>query len=613
MALSSDNNLLYISYADGWIRRLNLISNTFDLEFNLGTDLFDTQNYRADSMVVDPDNPDIVTIGQVLGFDWPIPSRVARFANGLLLTHSVDSFNKLAQGTMANKVYAYSDVDQTKLRLGELIRSSDGIDFDRESSILIGFADTKMIYAKDRLFFSTGEVASAISLTPLGTYGSVIHRLGTNIIPDELNNRVFYFIPSDSSDNGAIIGDGLLQTEIYDLESFVKLHSLHVRGIRGRIHRIIQLSSNLFIGVSYVLDVTIVERHTYLLKLVEAQVPVAHAGLDRTLNPLHNDPVMLAGDVTLDPQSTLTKVTWTQTGGPQVNLFASNTLTPTFTYDNLGIYTFTLSVEDSLGQISAPDTTVITISAPLNTFLPTAVRDFVVPTCLPARLIDFNQPVKEMPAGPGPGDSVFVYSYGSFAILGNKYNQVAGASPDWGIPNDATLSVDLRLSPSQPTERGGLVFNLDYPQGFLLWKDFYAFTISPISQTYYLEKWDAIHNIPTLLASGKSTAIRNNLALTQTLEVRHTANMSSLFVNGVLVKAIATEAYDHRTSVGLISVNNFRAMGVTFFDNLQASVHATNECIQSPIDTGIPPNRFGFRETSFFEMSRPDYELARLN
>jgi VCBS repeat-containing protein len=88
--------------------------------------------------------------------------------------------------------------------------------------------------------------------------------------------------------------------------------------------------------------------------------PTANAGADQTVRL--GSLVTLDGTGSSDPDNDSLSYSWTQTGGPSVNLTGGNTATPSFTPTVEGIYTFSLVVND--GEVSSLADSV-TITVPL--------------------------------------------------------------------------------------------------------------------------------------------------------------------------------------------------------------------------------------------------------
>ena len=97
------------------------------------------------------------------------------------------------------------------------------------------------------------------------------------------------------------------------------------------------------------------------------QPPTANAGDDQTV--LKGGLVTLSGSGS-DPDNGPSPLTfsWTQSGGPTVSLAGANTAMPTFTANEVGTYTFTLTVSD--GQASASDEVVIKVVYGFTGFFP---------------------------------------------------------------------------------------------------------------------------------------------------------------------------------------------------------------------------------------------------
>jgi len=92
--------------------------------------------------------------------------------------------------------------------------------------------------------------------------------------------------------------------------------------------------------------------------------PIANAGPDETTEV--NQLVTLDGSGSIDPDGHWPlSYGWTQTGGPAVTLSSGTAVSPTFmTPASRTVLTFTLTVTDSYGLASAPDTVVTTIQQP---------------------------------------------------------------------------------------------------------------------------------------------------------------------------------------------------------------------------------------------------------
>jgi hypothetical protein len=90
--------------------------------------------------------------------------------------------------------------------------------------------------------------------------------------------------------------------------------------------------------------------------------PIANAGQDQTVT--EGFPVSLDGASSYATTSgaTIVSYAWTQTSGPTVGLNGATTASPIFTPPaQATTLTFSLTVRDSLGQVSSPDSVTITV------------------------------------------------------------------------------------------------------------------------------------------------------------------------------------------------------------------------------------------------------------
>ena len=96
--------------------------------------------------------------------------------------------------------------------------------------------------------------------------------------------------------------------------------------------------------------------------------PIANAGPDQTITPLLGTTVRLDGTASFATTSgaTIVSYSWVQTSGnPTVTLTGANTAAPTFpapTVSTSTPLTFSLTVTDSNGAVSAPDSVTITLN-----------------------------------------------------------------------------------------------------------------------------------------------------------------------------------------------------------------------------------------------------------
>ena len=90
--------------------------------------------------------------------------------------------------------------------------------------------------------------------------------------------------------------------------------------------------------------------------------PIANAGVDQTVTEGFTVSLDGASSYATISGATIVSYAWTQTSGPTVGLNAATTASPIFTAPaQATTLTFSLTVTDSLGQVSSPDSVTITV------------------------------------------------------------------------------------------------------------------------------------------------------------------------------------------------------------------------------------------------------------
>jgi hypothetical protein len=90
--------------------------------------------------------------------------------------------------------------------------------------------------------------------------------------------------------------------------------------------------------------------------------PIANAGVDQTVTEGFTVSLDGASSYATTSGTTIASYAWTQTSGPTVGLNAATTASPIFTAPTQATtLTFNLTVTDSLGQVSSPNSVTITV------------------------------------------------------------------------------------------------------------------------------------------------------------------------------------------------------------------------------------------------------------
>ena len=104
-------------------------------------------------------------------------------------------------------------------------------------------------------------------------------------------------------------------------------------------------------------------------------LPIANAGISQTVASGASVTLNGAGSTGsvsilngVQTQANIISYAWTQVPGPTVSLYGANTITPTFVAPTItnttSILSFSLTVTDSIGQVSAPSRTFVTVTSP---------------------------------------------------------------------------------------------------------------------------------------------------------------------------------------------------------------------------------------------------------
>ena len=104
-------------------------------------------------------------------------------------------------------------------------------------------------------------------------------------------------------------------------------------------------------------------------------LPIANAGVSQTVSSGASVTLNGAGSTGsvsilngYKTQATIISYAWTQVSGTTVSLNGANTITPTFVAPTItnttSILSFSLTVTDSIGQVSAPSRTFVSVTSP---------------------------------------------------------------------------------------------------------------------------------------------------------------------------------------------------------------------------------------------------------
>jgi len=238
------------------------------------------------------------------------------------------------------------------------------------------------------------------------------------------------------------------------------------------------------------------------------------------------------------------------------------------------------------GASASAEPTVV--RAPANgTMSPTVFMPLAINNCCFYVYDDFSDPTT--------GWSTDVESYGTYAYVNGIYRITRvsnttytgmGSSPDWVVPDQATISVEAWMPEGLDTDTHspdlGLIFGLEHSHaaGEVTWHRWYSFNIHPAHQWWSVRKWEGAGETYESVDVDTSTAIIANLTAHQLLAVRRDANTFTLFINGVEIKTI-TDTVDPilgRGSVG-VSAGSFLTAE---FDNFEVRANGCITMLDTP-------------------------------
>jgi len=316
------------------------------------------------------------------------------------------------------------------------------------------------------------------------------------------------------------------------------------------------------------------------IMVVANVAPTADAGPDQTVSSL--DVVTLDGSGSTDSDGTIATYAWAQTTGTAVTLDETAPTMPTFVAPNVAndeILTFELVVMDDDGEVSLPDTVVVTINPSLA--LPFS-DDFVDGDSLGWAFVDDSVTVpSSWDASSGrlvnagrtnirSGDNTETYRRGTFAVLSDSVNLT-----------NYRFSVDLSTRPTvDAIDDLGVMFRYTDEDHY------YRFSMNAESGSTRLESKAGvdINGDPiwrTLAHNFRGYEPGQSL----TIEVEVDGPLIQVFLNGDHLFA----AYDVDHSAGGIAL--YTRDGVRF-DNVLITASSTDPeiVIVSPVADFVIPN-----------------------
>jgi uncharacterized repeat protein (TIGR01451 family) len=280
LAVSDDGHYLYVGL-DGAaaVRRVELRSQTADLQFPLGRDPF-TGPYFAEAIEVLPGHPESIAISRrSLGFS-PTHEGVAIYDDGVprpAATPPHTGSNVIQVSPSGTRLYGYNN-ETTEFGLRRMSIDASGVSIiDVTENLISGFSVGMKLDA-GRLYTTSGRVIDPEALLLLGTFAvEPYHNL---VAPDARADRVF-FLPREGTPR---------TLSAFDPQSFLPMGSIVIPGVAGTASSLIRWGTD---GLAFRTD----QNQVFFLRtsLLPSFAPAADLAITQQSTP---DPFRVGEDLT---------------------------------------------------------------------------------------------------------------------------------------------------------------------------------------------------------------------------------------------------------------------------------------------------------------------------
>lgn len=254
LAISADNSYLYTGLdSAGAVRRVNLISQTAELQFSLGSGSCGT--FLAEDMVVLQDDPHAIAISQRNSGCSPRHEGVAIYDDGVRRPETTPRHtgsNHIEPSSYADTLYGFNS-ETTEHGFRVMSVYSTGITVTSVTDNLISGHGVTMHYANDFIYASSGAVVDPNTLTLVGTY-DVNTDYRSLVVPDVTSGRAYFL--------NFPFPNGLISLQVFDLDTFSLIDEIELPEMTGRPLRMVQIGPNL-------LAVSTDENKLYFLEVVD--------------------------------------------------------------------------------------------------------------------------------------------------------------------------------------------------------------------------------------------------------------------------------------------------------------------------------------------------------
>jgi DNA-binding beta-propeller fold protein YncE len=221
LAISDDGAYLYVGLdGPGDVRRVNLISQTAELQFSLGTTF--AGNMLVEDMFVLPGNPHALAVSR-RNRDWtPRHEGVAIYDDAVqrsVATLGHTGSNVIEPGDLGSVIYGYNN-ESTEYGFRVMSVSSSGVEITSTTQGLISTWGADLRSSNGLVYVTTGTVIDPNALATVGGYAA-----GGLVYPDSVGGRVYFVgIPYLSP----------AQLDVFDQATYAHIATRIILGVHGK-------------------------------------------------------------------------------------------------------------------------------------------------------------------------------------------------------------------------------------------------------------------------------------------------------------------------------------------------------------------------------------------
>lgn len=234
LALSHDSRYLYVGLdGAGAVRRVNLVSQTAELQFSLGAGFCGT--HRVEDMLVLSNNPRAVVISKRNRDCSPRHEGVAVYDDGVQrpkTTAAHTGSNVLTFSASPNIIYGYNN-ETTEYGLRTMTITPDGVTVSATVQNLLSGFHYSIHFENGLIYSGSGQVVDTKTMTLVGTFPS----RGLVAIDSKAGRAYFLTLSTPF---------GPFQIKAYDLQSYALQKTMDLKEIDGIPTRFIQVGTDLF-------------------------------------------------------------------------------------------------------------------------------------------------------------------------------------------------------------------------------------------------------------------------------------------------------------------------------------------------------------------------------